>query len=170
MGGEIVDIALQGKRAYLAGKSAHTVVVDVSDASPPRLLGELRNWWLGFWEYSQAIAIEGRYAYVAQYTAGLRVVDISRPAALREVAAMRDHYRGVCYDVFVRDGYIFVADGWDGLEIYELKEIPTSIPPQLLLAIIIPVAGSIMVMTIVLVMVQQKPKNGRKQRALNKTP
>ncbi|MHA1881113.1 MAG: hypothetical protein ACTSYG_12035, partial [Candidatus Heimdallarchaeota archaeon] len=75
------------------------------------------------WAFGQEIVADGNYAYIAQYAGGLRVVDVTNPSEPKEVAAVRDHYRGLCFDVFVReDGTIFIADGWDGLEVYRLVE------------------------------------------------
>lgn len=151
VGDAIADIHVQGDQVYLANQYNFLTIMDFSDISTPVWTGELKNWWF----QTQAIFVEGHYAYIAQYATGLRVVDIRNLENPVEVAAMRDHYRGVCYDVFVRDGLIFIADGWDGLEIYELLP-PEKVTFLYVLVLFPPSIGFVVVTIIILVQYRRK--------------
>ncbi len=102
--------------AFLTTDSPLLVVYDISDPLHPAFVSSLSNGML----WGQAVAVSGTTAFIAQYAAGLRAVDISKLDNPKEIAAIRDHYNGLSFDVFIQDDYIFVADSWDGLEIYQL--------------------------------------------------
>ncbi|RLI72778.1 MAG: hypothetical protein DRP02_00680 [Candidatus Gerdarchaeota archaeon] len=115
----ISDFFVRGNLIYVTTRNNLIAILDASNKNDPKFFKILNN----HWAFGQEIVADGNYAYIAQYAGGLRVVDVTNPSEPKEVAAVRDHYRGLCFDVFVReDGTIFIADGWDGLEVYRLVE------------------------------------------------
>lgn len=70
------DMAVDGRRAYLAAWGYGLIVVDLSNPSSPRELGRLPA------EFSSAIAGKGRHVYLGTATNGGSVtsVDVSNPA------------------------------------------------------------------------------------------
>lgn len=70
------DMAVDGRRAYLAAWGYGLIVVDLSNPSSPRELGRLPA------QFSSAIAGKGRYVYLGTATNGGSVtsVDVSNPA------------------------------------------------------------------------------------------
>ncbi|MBY8993493.1 MAG: hypothetical protein KGD59_03015 [Candidatus Heimdallarchaeota archaeon] len=154
VGDVIDDIYVKEGRAYLTGLYDPLIILDVSDPTAPEKLGVFDNRWF----YGQGVAVEGSFAYLAQYVGGLRVVDVSNPKKPFEVAAVRDHYRGVCLDVYVREGYIFIADGWDGLEIYQL--VPPKISQRLMLILsILPSIVGIGIVTFIAIITIKRRKS-----------
>jgi len=114
----IGDFFVRKNLVYVTTRNNLIAILDARNKSDPKFLKIQYN----HWAFGQEIVVDENYAYVAQYTGGLRVVDVSNPFEPKEVAAVRDHYRGFCFDVYLReDGTIFIADGWDGLEIYRLS-------------------------------------------------
>jgi hypothetical protein len=154
VGDVINDIYVKEGRAYLTGLYDPLIILDVSDPTTPELLSMFDNRWF----YGQGVAVEGSFAYIAQYVGGLRVVDVSNPKKPFEVAAIRDHYRGICWDVYVREGYIFIADGWDGLEIYQL--VPPKISQRLILILsILPSIVGTGIVTFIAIMTIKRRKS-----------
>jgi len=150
-GEPISDIQVEGSLIYLTTTYEALRIVDASILTAPVFLSEVKNWWF----QTQGLVVNGSYAFIAQYAAGLRAIDISNPEKPKEIAAIRDHYRGVCYDVKVHGSYIFIADGWDGLEIYQLVKEPRNIT-TILLATIIPGLGLGMMVTIIILSRKRK--------------
>lgn len=154
VGDVINDIYVKEGRAYLTGLFDPLIILDVSDPTTPERTGVFDNRWF----YGQGVAVEGSFAYIAQYVGGLRVVDVSNPKKPFEVAAVRDHYRGVCWDVYVHEGYIFIADGWDGLEIYQL--VPPKISQRLMLILsILPSVVGTGIVTFIAIMTIKRRKS-----------
>ncbi|MCF2143157.1 MAG: hypothetical protein K9W42_05605 [Candidatus Heimdallarchaeota archaeon] len=146
-------IYVRGDVIFLCNDWSELRMIDAKNKSAPLKIARLSNGW-GF---AQALTVEGNYAYIAQYAGGLRVVDITNPSELTEVAAVRDHYRGLCYDVVYHEGLIFIADGWDGLEIYRLNNHEPK-EPSLYVVVFIPITTSFFVVTILLIRENRRKK------------
>ncbi len=146
-------IYVRGDVIFLCNDWSELRMIDAKNKSAPLKIARLSNGW-GF---AQALTVEDNYAYIAQYAGGLRVVDITNPSELTEVAAVRDHYRGLCYDVVYHEGLIFIADGWDGLEIYRLNNHEPK-EPSLYVVVFIPITTSFFVVTILLIRENRRKK------------
>ncbi len=134
-GSDIGGMCIANGFAFLTTATPLLVVYDISDSLHPTFVSSLSNEML----WGQAVAISGTTAFIAQYAAGLRGVDIRKLDDPKEIAAIRDHYNGLSFDVFIQNDYIFVADGWDGLEIYQLiRSQSISITTIILLSTLIP--------------------------------
>lgn len=95
---------------------------DIADPAAPQLLSANSLPCYGYAGYGQRIASDGRYVYVAGGNMGLVIVDISDPA---QPVVVRDHITpNRAYDVFVRDGYAYVADNGEyyseGLKVVDI--------------------------------------------------
>jgi hypothetical protein len=82
IGGALGRPAIQGNDAYV-GAGPRLQVVDLSDPSTPRLLGQSAAGRFAL----AAVAVQGRYAYAAAGASGLRVFDVGDPTRPAEVAS-----------------------------------------------------------------------------------
>jgi len=73
----VFDVAVVGNTAYLADGCGGLRIVDVSDPTAPREVGDIPG-------YASGVALVGSTAYIAAGS-GLRIVDVSDPTAPREV-------------------------------------------------------------------------------------
>ena len=155
----ISDFFVRGNLIYVTTRNNLIAILDASNKNDPKFMSILNN----HWAFGQEIVADGNYAYIAQYAGGLRVVDVTNPSEPKEVAAVRDHYRGLCFDVFVReDGTIFIADGWDGLEVYRLVEEKSTNVILYSTMFLLPVSSFLAVNFIVLVHTLKKKEAGDK--------
>lgn len=107
--GNISDIFVVDNYAYTAVYDM--VIIDISDTENPSIIGiYIGQTWKLF--------IESDYAYIAGgHEDSLKVVDISDPA--NPVLAASYDTPGTPSDIFVANGYIYLADGGSGLLILE---------------------------------------------------
>ncbi len=109
------EIQTQGPYAYVTCMSTGLVVVDISDPTLPRVVGQLT-----LPSYSWGVDVNGQFAFVTTGNAGLRVVNIADPYHPVEVGFhdTPGYAQGVCYQA----PYIYVVCDTAGLLIYELME------------------------------------------------
>ena len=115
-------------RAAVADASGGLQLFDITNRDAPVPRGRVRT--AG---YSYRVAVEGAFAYLADSNdernffddqmTGLRVIDISDSDApvLAESINMPGESFDVATDVVNRVGYAYVADGYGGLEVVELR-------------------------------------------------
>jgi len=117
---DIIDIAIRGSYAYVAGTKwisnnefATLVIVDISNPLNPSIIGTyvcpVKSLSFG------GIALSGNYAYLAVREDGacLRVIDISNPAHPTEVSHfMSDPGEFFALALVVRENYAFLAGQW----------------------------------------------------------
>lgn len=111
-----------GSLAYVASGPAGLKVVDVSDPTSPKEIGQLDT--EGF---SMGVYVAGAHAYVADGSGGLRIINISVPASPREVGSYPALFPTPVgtSGVFVQDRYAYVADGDGGVAVLDIS-IPSS--------------------------------------------
>ncbi len=84
----ILDVAVLGNRAYVAGEGG-LWVVDVSNPASPSLLGSVPAPGNNSF---QAVVVAGDYAYIADF--GLRVIDVSNPSSPQIVGSYNNDSTG----------------------------------------------------------------------------
>ena len=153
--GEIIyDIYIDGDLLFLSTELCPIKIYDVSNSLAPIKLSEIKS---DRWHPGQ-IFVNNSIAFIAQNANGLLAIDVSSPIKPKLLTSYRDHYAGLSYDVVVYNNYIFLADGWDGLEILELVP-PVISRRQLLLFSILPsLSGSVLVAVIVILQFSKKRK------------
>ena len=141
----LTDIFVQGKFAYVTTWFDTLYVLDITDKRNPVKTAQFNN----NWGWTEALCVKGPYAYIAQIYGGLRVIDITNPHDPVTIAAVIDDYRGFCNDVLYHDGLIFIADGWNGLEIYQLVT-PNNVAKILYsTAFLLPTSGFVLVLILI---------------------
>jgi hypothetical protein len=108
-------VAATGHRLYMTTPRG-LFVVDVSDPTHPRIVGELTN---GFLRNPRCIAVQFRYGFITDDD-GLKIVDLTepnRPVALPR-STLRFNHAGRLY---VARTYAYVANGPEGLAIIDVE-------------------------------------------------
>jgi hypothetical protein len=117
--GLAVDIALSGLYAYVAGRTAGLIVLDISDPSAPHETGRV-----AIPGTSYAVTLAGDYAYVADAEGGLSIVNIADAAAPVVVGSVGTTGGGydIAYDVEVVDGFAYLADFFVGVRVIDVRD------------------------------------------------
>ncbi|MBK5115176.1 MAG: hypothetical protein JJE41_16235 [Candidatus Heimdallarchaeota archaeon] len=149
----VFSITIKDRLAYLSTDVTPLYIYDVSNLSKPQKLGRC---YTGWWFPGHSLCVNNSVAYVARDVNGLLAIDVSNPRKPKLLATYRDNYAGLSFDVDVYNNYIFLADGWDGLEILELVP-PVISRQQLLLFSILPsMSGGVLVAVIVILQLIKK--------------
>ncbi|MBI4323770.1 MAG: hypothetical protein HY674_00740, partial [Chloroflexi bacterium] len=114
-------VAVAGKHAFLSihqGDRGELVALDISDRANPERLASYAFAAPCCVNYLDDVQIAGNYAYLAKGESGLEVLDISNPANPQSIGAYDTVY---AEGLAIRDNQVFVADGYAGLKIFEVK-------------------------------------------------
>ena len=151
---KVHSLYCEGNLLYVATRFSYIKIYDVSNPTNPMKMGDLPATLLS---PAHEIIVNNSIAYIARDANGLIAIDVSNIRKPKILTTYRNNYSGISYDVTVFGKYLFLADGWDGLEILEL--IPPKIPKNLYLLITIgpPVSG-FLVMIGIIVNIQTKKK------------
>ncbi len=106
------DCSVIGQTAYVACNISF-VTADISDPTTPYILGQCNNQPT----HVYSVDVAGPFAYTGNDDKGLRVIDISNPTLPVEVGYMSSI--STAYDVHACGSYIYVIEGWAGLQIYQ---------------------------------------------------
>jgi hypothetical protein len=109
--GNVYDVAVAGKFAYVADGNSGLQVIDVSNPTNPVPVG---NCDTDGWAWS--VAVEGKRAYVADGASGLQVIDVSNPASPVLVGSYDTS--GYAVGVAVKGNRIYIADEVSGLKVF----------------------------------------------------
>ncbi|NIM14504.1 MAG: hypothetical protein GTO45_20995, partial [Candidatus Aminicenantes bacterium] len=112
--GSYSDVFVQGRYAYCAAAKTGLDIIDVSDPSIPKKIGNYDTPG-----YAIKLHVSGNYAYVADRGGGLQVIDVSRPQAPVRVGNYSTS--GRVEDVCVIGTIAYVANGYDGLSILDVS-------------------------------------------------
>ena len=110
---------VSGNYAYIADGSDGLIVLDVSNPGSPKLVGSYDTDGTAYGVY-----VNGNYAYVTtqhvnnQEVGGLVVFDISDPTNPTLIGRNDKGW----YEICVRGGYAYVADGFDGLDVIDVND------------------------------------------------
>ncbi len=114
-----MDIAVEGNVAYVVNRSGGVVLqlvsINITDPTDPTVLGHVD---LGA-GYTYHIAVSGDLAVVGASTDGFYLVNVSDPAN-PETLGHLDSYS--CGQFVIAGKYLYVADGWFELRIYQIRQ------------------------------------------------
>ena len=102
-------VSVQNNLAYVVG-SAGLVILDVSDAADPKVVGTYDS------GYAEGINVEGRYAYLAEGMKGLAILDVKNPESPYLLSTGENRFT---VDVAVTGPYALVADS-EGIKVIRI--------------------------------------------------
>jgi hypothetical protein len=120
-------VAVSSNFLYVADYRDGLSIWDISSKTNPILLGHTATNYGG---YARRVVVAGSYAYVANDTDGLRIYDVSTPSNPTNVGHINDLYKpdgspayngADAYDLVVQGNYVYLANGFDGLRIYDVS-------------------------------------------------
>lgn len=115
------DVAASGSYAFVADDQSGLEVVDLSDPSSPRIVGNLDTAGISF-----QVAASGNLVYLIHYGSGLRIIDVSDPAAPRQVGFLSGStYYGVAVEGTTVYLTIWTGDAQSGLRVIDASD-PTA--------------------------------------------
>jgi len=140
---------------YLATTFSLLKIYDISQPENPVKISDLESSLLFT---THELIVNNSIAYLARDANGLIAIDVSNSRKPKVLTIYRDFYAGISYDLAIKDNYIILADGWDGIEILEL--IPPKIAHDLYLALTIipPTSGLILLIVITWNIIRKKQK------------
>jgi hypothetical protein len=148
----IYDIYVEGNLLFLSTELCPLKIYDISNPITPIKLSEIKTdrWYPG------RLCVHNSLAFVAQDANGLLAIDVSNPNTPKLLTSYRDSYVGLSYDVAVYNEFIFLADGWDGLEILTLNPPIISLRKLLVISILPPIIGGLLVLVILISVVTKR--------------
>jgi len=119
------DIVLSkdGKRAYVANKKPGIKILDISDASHPKLLGKYDGDGFAGESIAKSIALskDEKRLYIANRKTGVEVIDISDVTAPKKISSVKT---SSAEDVMLSkdERYLYVADGQAGFKVISISK------------------------------------------------
>lgn len=120
--GNVRQLRVRGKTAFLTSRQCGLWAVDVSDERNPRILSNFDAV-----EMATGLDVAGDVAFIGNRVYGIQCVDVSDPANMRHISSYQtDESQSVSY----RDGLLFSGD-WAGGEVTVLDVSDLSSPKPL---------------------------------------
>ncbi|NHJ48078.1 MAG: hypothetical protein FK733_09850 [Asgard group archaeon] len=116
----VLSITVQEELLYLSTQSPQLMIFDVSDLNIPILLSN----FIGNFRGSDILLLHDGVMFMAHWIDGLTLLDVQDSLNPIEIMSVRDSLTGICVDLFLNKSNIFLADAWDGLEVWELVITP----------------------------------------------
>jgi len=113
--GWILDLAVQGHYAYVAGNYPDFTVVDLSDPRAPVVVATLNLSPIFPTPAAGGIAVEGDFAYLSVFNGGVAVFDISDPAHPRAAGVLNLWLQTSSGEAAVSGRYLYMAGQWEEL-------------------------------------------------------
>jgi hypothetical protein len=122
LGGNLMDVAIRGKWAYVASGSRGIDLFNLNDPHQPLHQGAIDT--PGF---ASAVTVSGRYAYVADGPSGLQIMDLDGgwPTIVGSVATPEYYGQSGSSDVAVVGMTAYVSDGHAGVVVIDVSD-PTA--------------------------------------------
>ncbi|RBP38094.1 hypothetical protein DES53_11292 [Roseimicrobium gellanilyticum] len=117
--GNVRQLRVRGKTAFLTSRQCGLWAVDVSDESHPRILSNFDAA-----EMSTGLDVAGNVAFIGNRVYGIQCVDVSDPARMKNLSTLpTDESQSVCY----ANGWLLSGD-WAGGEVTVIDVADPSAP------------------------------------------
>ncbi len=121
-----LDLCINEEVLYAVGGNPWLTLVNISDPEKPVEMG-----WYNKSDYAQGIWVEDDLIFVADGYNGFVILQHQEGNILRELSRgsqVNDIYEdddtlGYANDIWVSGSYMYLADGYDGLEIYNITDL-----------------------------------------------
>ena len=116
--GLATDVFIEGDIAYLVEGSEGLEILDVSDPSDIKELGQIHNEDDGSF-YPRKVFVSEEVAYLAVWANGLKLIDVSDPSYPTKIGSYTNNF--LIMDVCVSKDIAYVAAGKNGVEILNIS-------------------------------------------------
>ncbi|MHA1219734.1 MAG: LVIVD repeat-containing protein [Candidatus Heimdallarchaeaceae archaeon] len=149
----IHGIYVENNVAYISARATILRIFDVSNKEDVQLLSKYGN------SGSQgSFVLQNGICYFPQMDLGITLIDVQDNTNLKSILTVKDSLTGLCMDVWVNDSLIFLADAWDGLEVWELSIQETHLIRNIVLITLSTLTLSISVVILVIYLRRKKKK------------
>jgi len=149
----IHGIYVENNVAYISARATILRIFDVSNKEDVQLLSKYGN------SGSQgSFVLQNGICYFPQMDLGITLIDVQDNTNLKSILTVKDSLTGLCMDVWVNDSLIFLADAWDGLEVWELSIQETHLIRNIVLITLSTLTLSISVIILVIYLRRNKKK------------
>jgi hypothetical protein len=149
----VLSININNELLYVSTDYPQIVIFDITEIADLHKIGEFKSNSRG----SDIIQFYGNLLFMAQWLKGLTLIDTSDPHNPTEVISVKDSLNGICVDLSVNGSTIFLADAWDGLEIWELFVTPLKSIWKIAIITVSSLVG-LFIITGTLVIIQKRKK------------
>jgi hypothetical protein len=118
-----LDVAVSGAHAYVAAQDSGIVVIDISDARSPRIVGKAITPAAAL-----DVAVIDGHAYVAAGDSGLVVIDVANPASPLIVGRIRTPYPAV--QVAAAGQYVYLGELKEAQGVVQVIDITNPAGPE----------------------------------------
>lgn len=115
-------IFIQDSLAYIADNINGLDIINISNPNDIYRIGQYSEWDSSeHVTHARCAIVDGLTAFVAAggYGGGLEIVNVSNPAKPTRIGGFYDG--GVAEGVAKNDSYVFIADGYEGLEVLDMS-------------------------------------------------
>ena len=110
-----LDVVVADNHAFVADGASGLLVIDVTDAAAPALVGSLDTEGV-----ARGVAVSGKTVFIADGGAGLQIIDVSDPAVPTWLGTYDTP--GMANGVSVAGNFAYVADGASGLLVIDVSD------------------------------------------------
>ena len=129
---------------------------DIANPAEPTYIASYND---GYSFASHLVANE-EVVIVARQGFGAILMKMNNPKKPQVVGRVKDNYAGAVFDVVIREEYLYIADGWDGLEIWKYKPLKYERKEITGMIIIIEVIGGGMLVVQVIIRIRKQRRRG----------
>ncbi|HOW64380.1 MAG TPA: immunoglobulin domain-containing protein [Verrucomicrobiota bacterium] len=116
--GTAYDLAVADHYVYLADGSYGLQIIDVQEPTVPRIISNDRPGGIAGIAYRVQIDPENRI-WIARGTQGIRVLNVRNPS--NPISLGEFGIAGGAFDVWIEDGFVYVAAGTSGLQVWDAR-------------------------------------------------
>lgn len=116
---QVESIVVRGKLAFIANGAGGLAIVDLSQASALKLLGQLDT---SSYAFDLALTPDGRTVFVADNSNGVVVIDVSQPSKPRQLAVIPSSAASAGVALNGNGQTLYIADQADGIQIVDVRQ------------------------------------------------
>lgn len=151
----IMGVQVEEDLVYLTAASSTLQIFDISNIYEPVKISDIYNekWATGHFH------IQNDIYYLAQWTNGSTLINIHDPSNPIEIISVKDSDTGLSRDLYFNNSLLFIADAWDGLEIWELSIKPINTTWKVVAILTSLTAGLIVAIITIVIIFKKKRRN-----------
>lgn len=121
---QVESIVIRGKLAFVANGAAGLAIVDLSQLSALKRLGQLDT---SSYAFDLVLSPDGRTAFVANNTKGVVVIDVSQPSKPRQLAVIPSSAASAGVALSANGSTLYIADQADGIQVIDVRQPQTPV-------------------------------------------
>lgn len=154
--GDVYDVAIHKNRLYVNTDDYMLRMYDIANPAEPTYIASYNDGH----RFASHLEVDEEVVIVARQGFGAILMKMNNPKKPQVVGRVKDNYAGAVFDVVIREEYLYIADGWDGLEIWKYKPLKYERKEITGMIIIIEVIGGGMLVVQVIIRIRKQRRRG----------